>query len=537
MSERDERNGDGADGPALLAVDRRGRAAAAAIHAAVAARVEGPAPGVESRGAAVADRGDGDADDGRHAIELARVHSPVRGGRRRVRPPSIWGPAWLAVAAALVAVAAALSVIVLPADRMPTMSSGGQGPLVLGRRSAAVMNLRAGVDTIGPVPARGDVAVYGDAGAEDPWAGPLVTVTSSDRPPAGTLDPEQPPLRGQPVFSLDEDGTGLAWATGEGSLQVTVRGGGLDAGDARLAAEKTSVSPGPAIAATGLPSGLTEIARGSSGATLADLSPVEPGMFSMTYSRINGPSGNVVAAIYQRPGVPGDVDLARVANPRLRPVEVRGVHAVEGPVGDPPVAASVRAVQWWEPSGLLTTVVSHGWGREELLRVVDEMRPATPRQLADLRDRRPSGEAYVVLASGVHAGVHWWLSTLGGSGEIQFEVPAPAGGTAIDPGDRLLPLRGIWTGAPLQLPGWRDEAVFGFVPPDVTALEVDVDGRPTPVRLEPVTIGGVAMQGFVTFVPLAHPVGPGEDTRGVLVARAPSGDVQVDVDRLPAPSR
>ena len=483
---------------ALAALDRRGRAAAAAVRSAVAATL-------------VADRPTGAGGVADPAV------APYA-------PPSVRRPrrGWmLAAAAALLAVAAvAGSVLALRGDDDPPVMSGGGGPILLpdwlpdGFAPGQAIDFR----TVGDVLPDGRVVAYGLTAAADPWAGPTIAVVRVDQ--EWTPDTDEAPVAygGRQVWAVG-DGTVPAYAWGDGGATMMITGQGVDAGVLAAAAAAATVEP--AVPAGALPAGFAELARGGRSATHA--------LPSVGYDAL----GDAVAvtwypdgvarqdrgiAVAQRPGTEAEVDLARLGDPAGRAVETRGRHAALATTPGP-------LVQWWE-DGMLVTVAGIGVPQEDVLRVAEGLRPAGPGELEDLlAEHGVDVEGSIVAgtsfdaATGTEAGEPWTLEVTEGRdsnsvGLAWGDGQASVGwGPAAGPGDLLV------SGS--QSAGWPGPALFGVVSERVASVTVEGPGLPaTEVELHPAAVGETELKVFAVFPPGRGPVTVvARDGAGAEVAR------------------
>lgn len=374
----------------MTELDRRGRSAAAALRAGIDTLVA-PDPDASHERAA------GPAASGLSAVpgpgatappEPIRLDRPRRsGGRRATRP-------WLLAAAAfagLATVAGAIAVVTGD-DGRPDVTSGGQGGALLPGWLPEGLEPRYAIDLAGASAPRGlagEVVVYGDADADDPWASTLGVIhVASDEDGWGSSSPDGEPVTvaGHPAMLSEVEGpTGLAtsgqgwqvdWPVDDGHLIV----GGLGRDEVLAAAEAATTEP--AIGSAGLPAGYTELARGPLGAASPTLFADAESGLSVTYTvpAEGDDDMETTLAVVQRPAPESAVDLLRGGLVSSDAITVRGRHAVVAR------GEGVVAVQWAEPEGQLVTVVGSGLTETEdvVLQVAERLRPAGAAEVAAL---------------------------------------------------------------------------------------------------------------------------------------------------------
>jgi hypothetical protein len=283
----------------------------------------------------------------------------------------------------------------------------------------------------------GDIAVYGNPDAADPWSGTLVVIhlvadeeglggPLSDGDPI-TVDGDDAVLR--ETEGPESEGPGRGWEVerqvDDGRLIV---GGALTRDEILAAAEAATIEP--AVDASALPDGYEELARGPVAAatpTLFDNAMYRSGL-AVTYSDGSGgddgatidsdPSGDdggTMLAVVQRPGPASAVDLLRASFPDSGSITVRGRHAAIGR-GDFNESNGMVAVQWAEPEGQLVTVVGFGVAEDALLRVAEELRLATAGEIDALLDEHGGAaggefddapDGHVVVAEGETPSGRW----------------------------------------------------------------------------------------------------------------------------------
>jgi hypothetical protein len=505
------------DDARLEAIDARGRAAARTLLDDVAARAASTDTATPPAAPATAATGSA-APPEPLVIHLGRP--TARGGRRPARRR--WLPA--AVVAVLAAVAGAVTVATRD-DGGPDVSSGSPlDHLLPGWLPAGLEPVRA-ID-IPDTAAAGfsaDVAVYGDAGADDPWSEPLAVVhvvadeeLLGDAPSGG----EEVTVAGHDArLSEQSEGLGdgsspaweVAWPVDDGQLIVT---GTLSREDVLVAAEAATTEP--AIEASGLPDGYAELARGPYTDSLLFTSLFE-GVVPDTAGDGSGlavtyadPSDTdmvrTAVVVAQRPGPASAVDLLRLWITNADETTVHGRHAVIGRGDELPGSAGedgVVAVQWAEPDGKLVTVVGFGVAEDAVLQVAEGMRPADAGEVAALREGHAAApprqfdgtpEGQVVVASGDSRTGQWRILADAGRrdniGALTIErVWGAIGSTSSTTGDRVEP--------PLDLGADFSDGtvvVWGVLWVDAASVTVEAPG------VEPVTLAIHEVDGW------SHPV-------------------------------
>lgn len=494
------------DDARLDALDRRGRAAATTLLDDLAAR--------DAAGPRLVDL-DRPVDAG--AVRVVRGRRP--GGR------GVGGRRWL-VAAAVVALLAAVGGVVAVAgrdDAGPDVSSGGRLDPLLPRWLPTGFEAARAVDVSDPA-AMGygaDVAVYGDADADDPWptlVGVVHLVADEELLGGSSSDGEPVTVAGHDARIRESEGLDghtpaweVEWQVDDGRLVVT---GALDRDEVLAAAETATTEP--SLDTSGLPDGYAELARGPmqdlvlfsslyegaiGGLDRAD-GPDDRAGLAVTYvdaaDRRGVRSGLVVA---QRPGPSSAVDLLRLSFPDAEDGTVRGRHAVVGRGEEPPGSAGeagVVAVQWAEPEGQLVTVVGFGVDEDDVLRVAEGLRPAAPGEVAALRDDDGDADAAprefddvppgdVVVASGDSPTGRWRIVAeprrSANIGALTVERMSGAlASTSSTTGDRTEP--------PLDLGADFSDAtavVWGILWVDAATVAVEAPGlEPVPLEIHEV---------------------------------------------------
>ena len=313
----------------------------------------------------------------------ATTTTAVRKPRRR---------AWVAAAAAVLVLMAGTVIVTRAVDDDLDFSSGGVEYLVPGWLPEGLAPRWPEYMPVDPTSFEGDMAVYGDGRADDPWGGPpTLTVEHVTGRPHG----DEPLPEGEPVMVGDTEGVltndAGQWIATTGSLIVT----GDAATRQQVVDAAAHATDAPAIDEDGLPPGYVELARGARDG-MGAVSSVESGV-EVEYGKQGVEATDWSAdAIYgitvlQRPGEASAVDLVRYPDDGAQVTTVRGQRAVlrtdttSQQVGDGPVQSLpyVR-VQWLEPSGTLVTVSSTGQPLDEVLRFVESLRPADRAETQEL---------------------------------------------------------------------------------------------------------------------------------------------------------
>jgi hypothetical protein len=527
-----------AEEAAMAVLDRRGRVAAASLRAATASRLD-----TETTAENSADT----------APDTEVVNLRPDGGRRggdRGEPLGRGRRLWLAVAAAavvVIGVVAALS----GGDGRPGVTSGGEPGYLLPGWLPDGLEPFAAVD--GDVVARGSdataqVAVYGDPSAADPWArtiavtyvddaGRAAADAAGDDPAFGLgVSREQIEVGGQPATLTDRDAWYVDWAAGGGTL--TVFGSEAVTRDEVLAAA-AAASPDVTIGAASLPSGFVEMARGpryAAGSRFVTEGMPPVGLL-VTYTTDGRPhAGDTPGlAVMQRPGDAAAVDLLRLNEATSWSTEVRGQHAVGVTTADPPASNQV-ALQWLDPSGQLVTIYAVGLSDDEVVRVAEELAPASEadidhllREYAD--DHIPVGDeaadestgatedGQAEVASGEQDGLRWTLLAAGNSGEASLELvwgdSSASSSWPVDSGGALELVASVPA-------GWPGPVVVGTVSPPATSVSVEIPGQPAvDAALHDVPRHG--RRAFVVFPPatdaLATAAVIARDVDGAEIAR------------------
>ncbi len=506
----------------LEALDRRGRAAARTLLDDLAARgahtldVE-DVPTVTATGPA-ADTGPAPSDPPK-STEPAPIPA--------TEPPALAEPTvihvdrpacrWLlaaAVVAALAAVGGAVAVVTGD-DGDPDVTSGGEPDYLLpGWLPAGLQPVHTiDVPDAAAMAFGADIAVYGDPDTDDPWSATLaVTHLVADEELLGG-----PPSGGEAVTVAGhdarlregfEDGRGweVEWQVDDGRLIV---GGALTREEVLAAAEAATTEP--AIDASGLPDGFTELARGPNGAADFMLftslfegnlnrfgeGSVDGSGLAVTYAAPSDSDAvRTAVVVAQRPGPASAVDLLRLWYPDADVTTVRGRHAVIGRGSEPPGSAGeagVVAVQWAEPDGQLVSVVGFGVAEDAVLQVAEGLRPAGAGEVAALVDEHADAaprafgdvpEGHVVVASGESQTGRWRMVADAGRedniGSLTVErVSGAIGSTASNTGDRVEPpldLAADFANGTTVVWGvlWVDAASVSVEAPDVESVTLDI---------------------------------------------------------------
>jgi hypothetical protein len=543
-------------------LDRHARAAASALLARVAEMVDdeaevdrsagaGPATGatapitapptaspvaagpVAARPvAAPTDRSGGEADADTadpHVVPLGRAtdRPGARSRRRRL----------LACAAAATVVAIGAAIALTGDSGAPDVTSGGPGGALLPAWLPDGLEPLMAVDldrADRPDAVDGEVAIYGDRDAPDPWAETL-TVTHLLVPDemASGMQPQE----GEAVTvsgheatlsEMDgiESGTGgpgwrVQWSTEDGL--VGVAGTNLTRDEVLTAA--ALVTDGPGIAEDGLPRGFTELARGPFDAAAPSLSPsVFASGLAVSYGAPDGADDEqAMLAIHQRPGPASAVDLVRATSADSEAITVRGDHGVLSRHG-----RGGLVVQWAEPEGRLVTVVASGVSERSVLRIVEGMRPADAEEIEALLSEpaTPSPGEFVpvpseqveVTAGEVPGGGRW---------RVVVDTAAPASLDALSV-EQVSADGSFSSGAasgglggsarPLDLSSDSTDGgtvVYGTVTADAATVTLEAPGRPA----VPLELHGVDGWDLRVVASLVADIGP----ESVAVARAVDG--------------
>lgn len=377
----------------LEELDRHARAATEALLAQVNELVElgvepdwsgGTPPAAMPAGSRV-DEAVMDAHE-RNVIPLGHARGrPGAAGRRR------FAVGCAAAVVALVAVGGALAVV--DGDGGPDVRSGGPESVLLpgwlpdGFQPVMAVDLGS-ADLPGGL--GGEIAIYGDPDATEPWASTLaVTRFSIPEEMAGDWQPDV----GEPVTVAGHDaalseidgldsgsrgpGWQVQWPVEDGMLAVA----GTNMTRDEVLAAAMDVGDGTSIAAEGLPAGFTELARGPLDAAAPGLGLSHPSAgLAVTYGLpAAGDDGQTMVSIVQRPAPASAVDLLMGASLDSEVTTVRSHHGVVSRDDEVGIV-----VQWAEPDGQLVTVVTSGTTEQTALQIVEQLRPADPGQIEAL---------------------------------------------------------------------------------------------------------------------------------------------------------
>lgn len=516
----------GAEAAAVALVDRRGRAAVAALATAVEARVDDQ-PDFLTWSEGPDDTAEITDDQNSLVVDLTSDRPP---SGRRSRP---W---WLAAAAAAVLVAAGLGSVVAsrPDGHSSTASGGRDGAYLVpgwvpdGLRLLGVTDPDAvGLDGA----SAGEVVVYGDAAAEDPWAGRTISALYVDTPPDalpqdGRQDRDTVTVAGQTATIADRDGFVIERGVDGGTLAVS---GSDDVTRDEALGAAEGADTGPAIDPDALPAGFAEIARGPLSASIGWFSStygsgLTDGAWAVQYEGGTNDEGDPLVLVVQRPGTRDAVDLARVQDQIASPTEVRGHDAVSWTDAD----HREVALQWLEPPGNLVTVVGRGITEANLRRIAEGLRPARDGEIPRMVDevevatttedadstRMPAlEEGQFEVATGESDGEPWRLVATDRPGEIGLETWYRDGsaGTGWDDVASIQPLEVVSS----QVATWDSSIVFGLVE-DGAAIAVEPAGH-EPVVVQLFDVEGWSSSAFVAFVPA------GVDGDVTVVAHRPDG--------------
>jgi hypothetical protein len=507
---------------ALAALDRRGRAAGAALMAAVATATADHAP---TRLHPVGDDGDPTAGDEPPA-DFDLVHLSGRGGAGGRRPSR----GWLVVAAALVLVAALAGSALARQDEDPPAVSNGRPSYLVPRwlpdgfepyLAATTDSLRQFSETTPPTD--GQVVVYGLPAEADPWAEATITVARIDRP----WQPESD--SGDPVTVAGKPGR----AETQGEVEAVVWGAGQATyylvGE-RVSREQLLLAAGsagaePSLDPATLPPGFAVIGQGRASDTLGLRSApnlVAEDALLLQYLPEGATDQSRLVVVTVRPGDASDVDLARLWVTEAPGGEVNGRPAV---IGRYPAEGGAEEgfVQWFEPAqGMLITVVARGVPQDEILRTARELRPAEggeiDRLLSDyglqhhvaatvVPDDDDADTAVAIdpaaeIATGDRAGTPWALSagsTDSGSPWVDLDIDGEH--MSVDWDADAGP--GALTVGALMQYGQAERAVFGAVDDGVARVTVETGSHPADeLEMTAVTLEDHSFRAFVGFVPI-----------------------------------
>jgi hypothetical protein len=506
------------DHDALQLLDRRMSAASAELHTAIANALGESSPAVEDQ-----------ANANETSIRLAS-DAPLEGSEIPPVRHRRWQ--WAAVAAAIVIAAGLAAVLVFvdgDDDEAPTNPTE-QPYLLPDRLPEGWAPLEAQV--IAPTATQPPtVTVYSDSDA-DPWweSDRHLTVMSTDvTDVTTTLEAEQIDIAGHDA-TIESDGDTWVVTVPLDQEQVVVSGSGV-AREAIVAVAEAAADGAPLEPA--IPAGMVEAASGSIDAF--------GGLYSATTFAVGyGAAPNEPGVgIGQRRGEASEVGLIGLYLIDVPPTEttVRGQPAVKLAVSDPSSGNST-IVQWFEPPGLLVTVIAEGMSDDELDRLLDGLSPATGDEIDALLETYPaspttadSGESStenalpsdaVAVAEGERAGNRWRVTATNGddSTEVSYEDERGGFGFGTDggPGDRRH--------LDVSTASWQDSAglvpTIGLAGRAITEVVAEAPGRP-PHSLELHRPEEVDQSVFVGFVPREYIGGEvvGRDAAGAVVARAP----------------
>jgi hypothetical protein len=380
----------------LDALERRGRAAARSLREDLARRDRTIAGGPASVAHPLTPETDSPAAAEPAVIRLDRPAGRAR--ERRVRRQLI--------AAAVVAAALGVAGVIAfgTADDDAARVSSGSGSELLPRWLPAGYEPVEATGVPDPGAAGGfsyDVAAYGDPGADDPWSAPVVVshiVAGEDLlggPPSGG---EAVTVAGHEARLRRAEGIGEEWSLPAWEVEWQADDGRMIVAAPlrreEVLAAAAAATTEPAIGASGLPHGYAELARGPMVDSTLFTSLFEGAAdgtgLAVTYA---DPSDHDAARpgvrIAQRPGSPSSVDLLRLVFSDVRPVTVRGHHAVIGRGDELPGSAGedgVVAVHWAESEGQLVTVIGFGVAEADVLHVAEGLRPASADEVTALRE-------------------------------------------------------------------------------------------------------------------------------------------------------
>ena len=291
-----------------------------------------------------------------------------------------------------------LSRLVVPAREGPEPNPAPDGPAATGGTQPQYLlpsSLPEGVRPIqalqfGDVPVvGGEVVAYGRADAEDPWDGPVLAAFHLVPGPDsyfGEGEIETITIDGRYARVFREEQVWWVELSTEAGLTL-VRG--IDVGREQVIAAAEAASAEPAIDPTGLPDGLTELARGPLHAAVPwggiSYTGSSTGLWVSYGNEAVGTDESTTMLITQRTGTAAEVDLFRLAYPETRAVAIRGQHAVLGQNTEGYVA-----LQWHEPDGLLVTLTAWGLTEDTLRSVAEELRETGSDEIQRLAADHPA---------------------------------------------------------------------------------------------------------------------------------------------------
>jgi hypothetical protein len=353
-----------------------------------------------------------------------------------------------------------------------------------------------------------EIVVYGDAGADDPWAEPiLMAVRGPNLADFAVSDEGESISVAGHEATIEDDGDGrliLAWTDDDGITWM------IDSQDIPRDAVITAgehLADGPAVEADGLPDGYEEIARGPMGATIMAMVTGLDGL-SLVYGSGNqdagfaiGTIGTEEVAVVQRPGDADDAALLQVGVDEVGIVDVRGQTGY----------VSAGALQWFEQStGMVVTIYSYGLETDELQAIAESLRPAKAGEIDGLLQGisgAPSGgfdviqEGEIAVADGTHDDAEWTLVASEDEElwNLRLLTPGNFSGYGMYKDDEEGLLVDV-TEADNTLGG--DIALFGAVDPQVTEIVARLaDGTELPLEIHDVGIEGWPTKAVVGFVP------------------------------------
>ncbi len=534
--------------PTFDQLDRRGRAAAAALRTRIDALVDDDAwPTPWRTGADGADPGDPihthDGDPHDHMLVVVEPAGGRRGGRRGFRRPG----AWLAAAAIVVLVAAVAAIVTR--EPRTTVSSDQPRYLVPGDLPAG-MELRGSVAFDGStedMAIDAEAVVYGDGGAADPWLAPTLLVLRQRDVDELTVDDFQGDLAGAtdtilvggheavveqvagPGAAGPESGPPtwqVAWLDGPDRVVV---GGSAGMGRDQVVAAAQGVD-GTEIPAAALPAGFVRIARGPLDAIgVSSLVGVRYASgVALTYMRPEDPEDGPAVSIVERPGTAEAVSLLRGAFPDSEPITV---HGREGVIGR---RDGMVVVQWLESDDILVTVTGSQVAEADVVAVAEGMRAATAGEVEGLiagGEGRlgPVPDGQVEVAAGQTPG--------GGAWRLTADPALPEGASALtleqatesDGVTSLGSAEGGGDGPPLEVAtSSLDDAtaiVYGTAAAEATSVTLEAPGRP-PQALDLYAVEGWSRAALALAVPTGDLDGASLVARtadGTELARTPLG--------------
>ncbi|MGH9250433.1 MAG: hypothetical protein ACRD0W_13055 [Acidimicrobiales bacterium] len=311
---------------------------------------------------------------------------PVPAARRR-------SPAALGAAAAVVAVvvlAGAAMLVLRNRDRSAELATGSTpvprliaDPVPEGMGPSYAADLPLPEDEI--LPGSMSVTVYGDAAADDPFAGAdLGILVVTDETLAVGGGPVT--VRGQPGEATDNGryGTSVTWDEAPGS-EVTLASQTLERSQLLaiaegLTIEGTAVALGPLPA--GLPGALSEVGTATDMLVEGPLPVPRSAVGHVVEYRAE--EGESRLAVGSAAGGASNLAVLRWSLQSNQVVDVRGGQGWLGRFPSEPGFPPITAVVWEESPGVIAVVAGDGMTEDELLAAAEILRPATDDEWAAL---------------------------------------------------------------------------------------------------------------------------------------------------------